>query len=186
MRLDIRYYTANHIADVQIYQYVFCQKTSIGGVSFQSRKPKPNDECGEPETDENDEKTRQHNFKHCAYHRTLFFSRDVAFLAFMSGRVFPILKSGAPVFWQFVAVHGSYSHTVVPVVLSVFSAHTVIIACIPCKINRFFCIARLINRILSFHDVFMSNTRFAPQKRRNLHITAQFAVDFTVLCAFLK
>lgn len=116
----------------------FLQKTSIGGVSVPSRKPKPYDECGEPETDENDEKTRQHNFKHCAYHRTLFFARDVAFLAFMSGRVFPILKSGAPIFWQFVAVHGGYGHAVVPVVLSVFSAHTDIIACIPCKINRFF------------------------------------------------
>lgn len=116
----------------------FAEKTSIVGVSFPSRKPKPNDERSQPKTNKHDKDSRQHNFKHCAYHRALFFARDVAFLAFMSGRVFPILKSGAPVFWQLVAVHGSYGHAVVPVVLSVFSAHTVIIACIPCKINRFF------------------------------------------------
>lgn len=138
MRLDIRYYTANHIADVRIYQYVFCRKTSIVNAGFPSRKPKPNDERSQSKADKHDKDSRQHNFKHCAYHRALFFARDVAFLAFMSGRVFPILKSGAPVFWQLVAVHWGYGHAVVPVVLSVFSAHTVIIACIPCKINRFF------------------------------------------------
>ena len=103
-----------------------------------SGQPQPNDERSQPKTNKHNKDSRQHNFKHCAYHRALFFARDVAFLAFMSRRVFPILKSGAPVFWQLVAVHGSYGHAVVPVVLSVFSAHTVIIACIPCKINRFF------------------------------------------------
>ena len=115
----------------------FAEKTSIGGAGFPSRKPKPNDERSQAKADKHDKDSRQHNFKHCSYHRALFFARDVAFLAFMSGRVFPILKSGAPVFWQLVAVHGSYGHTVIPVVAFIFSAHTAIIAWIFCKINHF-------------------------------------------------
>lgn len=147
----------------------FAEKTSIVNAGFPSRKPKPNDECGESETNENDEKSRQHNFKHCAYHRALFFARDVAFLAFMSGRVFPILKSGAPVFWQLVAVHGSYGHTVVPVVFSVFFCSYRHYSVSSMQNQSLFCIVRLINRILSFHDVFHVGYSFCATE------TAQFA-----------
>ena len=40
MRLDIRYYTANHIADVRIYQYVFCRKNINRWRQFSVKKAK--------------------------------------------------------------------------------------------------------------------------------------------------